>query len=350
LVIPLAACGSAGADDDDVVVDAAVDAVSDVPDAPDAPMDAGDPLMPMTLEASGLWSDFAAETLAPGVHAFTPSYVLWSDSASKRRWVYLPPDSEIDTSDMNYWVYPVGTKLWKEFNRDGIRVETRLLYKTGEDAWFKIAYLWNADGTATAAAPSLGIQDALGTPHDVPSINDCDQCHDRMRDRSLGFTALQLDHDGADSSEMTLNALVDQGWLSDPPTFVGTGYFTIPGDAPTKQILGYLHANCGNCHHEQSSIFYVVDMSLKLDVTPLVDPAVTPQQTTTWITTVGVKNQLFVNGVTARIQPGDPEGSAIFARMSTRGGIGMPPVGTETLDQEAIDTLALWINSISDQP
>ena len=94
-------------------------------------------------------------TLAEGVLPFEPQYALWSDSAAKKRWVKLPPGSQIDTSEMDYWVYPVGTKLFKEFTRDDVRVETRLLEKVGEGDWFMRAFQWNEAQTDAEARPTV---------------------------------------------------------------------------------------------------------------------------------------------------------------------------------------------------
>src|SRR5690606_22772761 len=100
--------------------------------------------------------------------------------AVKKRWMYLPPDEQIDTSDMDYWTYPVGTRLWKEFRRDGVRVETRLLYKyragVGPGSWRALAFAWNAEQTDALAALG-GVDNALGTDHDVPAMVECLQCH-----------------------------------------------------------------------------------------------------------------------------------------------------------------------------
>ena len=350
LALTVAGCGDDSAagddddDDDDEVIDAAPDAPADaLVDAPD------DPLMPMTLEASGLWSDFAGEVLADGVYRYEVSYALWSDGAAKRRWIYLPPGEQIDTSDMDYWVYPVGTKLWKEFRRDGVRIETRFLFKTAEDTWYRIAYGWNAEGTATAAVPSAGADDVFGTPHDVPSRNDCNKCHVRMPDRVIGFTAILLDHplDGVDDAEMNLDRLVGEGWLSAPPVAGGGGsYFPVPGDEVTRRTLGYVHANCGGCHHARSDVFDALDMTLKLEAASLAEPGVTPQDTTIWQTTVGVENQLDLSGVTARVEPGAPGASAMFVRMNQRGGQTMPPLGTEDVDVPAVADLEAWILSL----
>ncbi|MEQ1878129.1 MAG: hypothetical protein ABL958_15915, partial [Bdellovibrionia bacterium] len=63
------------------------------------------------------------------IREFQPKYQLFSDGASKRRWLFLPQGSKIDTTDMNAWKFPVGTQLWKEFSRGGKKVETRWVIK-----------------------------------------------------------------------------------------------------------------------------------------------------------------------------------------------------------------------------
>ena len=42
---------------------------------------------------------------------FLPRWQLWSDEAVKRRWIWLPPGSTIDTTNMDHWKFPVGTKV-----------------------------------------------------------------------------------------------------------------------------------------------------------------------------------------------------------------------------------------------
>jgi hypothetical protein len=156
----------------------------------DAPGPGGDSLL-----ATGLYADVATGELGPGVEQFEPAFALWSDGAVKRRYVWLPEGGVIDTSDMDGWVLPVGTKLWKEFSRDGVRVETRLFEKRGVGDWRMVAYVWTEDGADALPAPA-GQVDALGTPHDVPDQEACGKCHDGAADVALGFSALQLDHEG----------------------------------------------------------------------------------------------------------------------------------------------------------
>jgi hypothetical protein len=45
---------------------------------------------PARLADTGLYARTGAETLARGVRTWTPQYPLWSDGATKRRWILLP--------------------------------------------------------------------------------------------------------------------------------------------------------------------------------------------------------------------------------------------------------------------
>ena len=82
--------------------------------------------LPDDLACTGLYADFAAKSAAPNVRAYAPGAPVWSDGADKSRWVYLPAGTKIDTSRMDEWTFPNGTKIWKEFRLGGKRIETRL--------------------------------------------------------------------------------------------------------------------------------------------------------------------------------------------------------------------------------
>lgn len=301
----------------------------------------GEFVVPTLLSETGL---YAADmtTLAEGVLPFEPEYVLWSDTAAKQRWVKLPAGSQIDTSEMDYWVYPVGTKLFKEFVRDGVRVETRLLQKIDDGEWFLRAFQWNEEQTDAEARPD-GVFDASGTEHDIPSENQCINCHDKMPDIALGFSAVQLSHSG---EGVTLQQLIDEDRLSDPPA----GPFTIPGTDTERAALGYLHANCGNCHQPRSFVANMVDMYLWLPTGDLADVTNTPTVLTTvdrdsaqpyFETGNGAGGDTSFN---TRIVAGDPESSIVYLRMVTREtGQAMPPVGSEIVDDDGASAVQQWI-------
>lgn len=332
-----AACGDDSSADPDGAVSFDASVTIDTSISPDA-----DPLRPMTLRETGLYADWDNETLAAGVLEFAPEYELWSDAATKKRWIYLPPGTQIDTTDMDYWVYPEGTKLWKEFTRDGTRVETRIMFKTGPTSsdWYMVAYAWNqAQDEAVAVIDAT--QDVLGTDHDIPGRSDCRQCHDRMDDRVLGFSAIQLDHDG---TGVTLDSLKTANQLTNPPNG-NAPYYDVPGrDQGEVDAMGYLHANCGGCHHPNSSVMDNVAVDLRLRVGMLNNVTQTP----TYTTTVGVTNQLTVAGATGIVVPGMPNASALRIRMNTRNAQPqMPPLGTEDVDAAALAIIDAWINSLN---
>ena len=75
--------------------------------------------MPELLSQTGLYTDIGAGTITPEALLFRPQFKLWTDGADKRRWLQIPVGETIDTSDMDAWRFPVGTKVWKEFSREG---------------------------------------------------------------------------------------------------------------------------------------------------------------------------------------------------------------------------------------
>src|SRR2546423_1675242 len=85
--------------------------------------------LPDDVFCTGLYANRDSTQIAPGVMPYTPGVLLWSDGAEKQRYLSLPPSTQIDTSDLDAWKFPVGTKAWKEFRLDGALVETRIFWK-----------------------------------------------------------------------------------------------------------------------------------------------------------------------------------------------------------------------------
>ncbi|HEX4339641.1 MAG TPA: hypothetical protein VH062_27225 [Polyangiaceae bacterium] len=314
-------------------VDAApgADDASDASDASVAPTD-----YPRLLSQTGLFSDMAKETLADGVRNFEPRYVLWSDGATKRRWLYLPPGAQIDTTDMDFWTYPVGTTAWKEFTSGKIRVETRMLRKNGpkQSDWTMIAYQWKSDQSDAVAVP-LGKVNASGTTHDIPSQHDCQFCHGNMKDTLLGVSAIQLSH-GATQPGFRIDDLIAEGRLSSPPAAA----IQIPGGPVAEAALGYLHANCGVCHNSQSGIARATALRLWESTTQLDTVEHTLGYETTVLRPNGFYSELHV------IEPGRPDLSELVLRISQRGAAQMPPIATKIVDPMGIATVRTWVESL----
>ncbi len=298
----------------------------------DAEQPPAEPALPDTLAETGLYAPGSTEELAPGVLAYEPAYALWSDAADKKRWLQLPEGTQIDTSDMDYWSFPVGTKSWKEFSKDGKRLETRLLWKT-ELGWFRVAYIWNEAGT-TATIARDGAENVLGTAHDVPEQGDCGACHDGVTDRLLGVGAVQL---SGSRPGLTLGQLIADGRLSDPPV----ADFALPAELAWN-ALGYLHANCGTCHNPRGEAFDRLDMDLWLRT----DQLAAVGDTESYKTSVGVA-LTDTEGPENRIEPGSPVDSGMIFRMSMRGSEeSMPPLGSEQADDDGITLISDWIDTL----
>lgn len=317
-------------------LDARVDAASDadVP-MPDAEVDSGTPLIvPMLLSETGLYEPDDATVIASNALEYAPRYALWSDGADKRRWLMLPEGEVIDTSDIDAFQFPVGTKAFKEFSRAGTRLETRMLWKT-EGGWVPIAYAWNEAQTEATAVPR-GASDVLGTTHDIPQRADCRLCHDGASDTLLGVSAIQLSHSGPG---ITLALLDSAGRLSDSPPANIERPDTLEWNA-----LGSLHANCGSsCHNPAGGPFGRVDLDLALRVGELGDIT----QTQSYLTTVDVPLADFASSVTMRVATGDSTASGLIVRMQSRGEeASMPPIASEQLDNDGLTLVSDWIDSL----
>lgn len=211
-----------------------------------------------------------------------------------------------------------------------MRVETRLLYKTRE-AWFMVAFAWDAAQSEARAALD-GVENALGTDHDIPAADACRECHEGVPDALLGVSAIQLSHDRAGPN---LARLAADGLLSDAPA----GDFRLP-DTAAWNALGYLHANCGNCHNPWSDSFDRVDMQLWLPVGSLADAVSTPSYTTS----VGVALSETDPAYSLRVDPGNPATSGLVHRMELRGDDKqMPPLASELIDDDSIALVRAWI-------
>jgi len=293
------------------------------------------------LSHTGLYANILARTLAPDVLRFEPAFALWSDGAEKQRFLKLPKGTQIDTSDMDHWRFPVGTRIFKEFALNGVLLETRLIERTGNSGqssdYSLSSFVWLAN-QCDAVETFVGATSVLGTSHDVPSSRECSSCHAGEPGRVLGFSAIQLSKPGLPP---TLLSVSRSGWLTNPPPS-GVDY-PVPGDPVARAALGYLHANCGHCHNPQVWPPNVLSQDLRLNVADR-----TPESTTIWQTTVGQPTQWFhASGIIDRIAAGDPDASAIAYRIAYRIGYPqMPPVATKVVDAAGVAAIRAWIASI----
>ena len=322
--------------------------------------------VPAVLSQTCLYANIKHLTISDELHRFTPNYQLWSDGANKSRWIYLPKGKKIDSSDPDQWVFPVGTQFFKEFRKSveiapginqEIKVETRHLMKTqvgtGTDAWSMVTYAW-LDNQQDARLLLKGARQVLNTNHNIPTQEDCVTCHKGNIDSILGFDAIQLSDAQLQNAfghgpkrtlqEWSLKTLLDNTLLTHP-----LSQPVLPGNVMEQKVLGYLHANCGNCHNpmghasEQEADHLTMRHKLAFD---------TLEKTDVYKTAVNQITQNFT--IVPYIVMGAKHeemalyNSALYVRMNSLDEeYRMPMLAREVVDQEAVQLMQQWILSLS---
>jgi glucose/arabinose dehydrogenase len=323
-----------------------------VPDAPPpVTIDCGQ--TPDELFCTGLYEDWNARTLAAGVEPFKPGFQLWSDGAEKSRFIALPAGTQIDVSNPNEWLFPVGTKLWKEFRVPvgGTlkRIETRLLWKTTADTWVKTAYVWSADERHAVETPA-GVDDVAGTNHyTVPAQSLCGQCHSGRQDSVLGFEAVLLA--APEATGLTYAELLRRGLLtaSNDNATRAASTLQIPGTAVERTALGTLHANCGvSCHSPNLFNKFTARIEIGASGTPA-----SVQATSAFTNLVNQRSQFRPTDAPAtdlmyRIRPLDLDRSMVPYRMSVRGVGQMPPIVTHIVDDAGLGAVRDWVEAMTE--
>jgi hypothetical protein len=304
--------------------------------------------LPDDLRCTGLYSCWEPKVVAEEAQAFVPGYTFWSDGADKQRWLSLPPGAKVDTTNMDGWIYPPGTKVWKEFRLGDKRIETRLFAKNAQGVWEKTTYRWSSD-EKTASRLDTGAREG---GYEIPTVQQCDACHAGMPDRLLGLDAVSLGAPGARG--LTLASIGDR--LSGPPAKKALQL----GETPAaNEAIGWLHANCGPCHSESGSAkFTGLLLRVRASKALAGNGSIATSDTDVWRTAVGqpmVRPTYTGNPAYAsflRIRAGDPSRSVIPAVAALResdGGLAvgqMPPLVTHKADTKGLEILNRWIDAL----
>jgi hypothetical protein len=318
--------------------------------AVDCAQDDGGDGLPNDLVCTGLYSDWASKTIATGILSYTPGYVFWSDNANKARYVYLPPGTQIDTTDMDNWVFPVGTKFWKEFSLGPLRVETRIFVKTAS-GWNWSTYRWTADGESGATQLENGETNVDGTSYEIPAHGACQQCHGGRPDENMGFDVINLGTSSAVG--VTLATLIAAGQLTTaPPASV-----EIPEDSSghARATIGWLHSNCGvACHNSNAGALAAgTGLFLKTSGAQIIagGGATQTRDLAPYVTAVNVvpKMQPFASEGYLRIAPGHPELSLIPTLDGARNNPNipqMPPIISHIPDTKDVTAMETWITTM----
>ena len=323
-----------------------------IPTPPDAPT----PNFPRKLSESGLFQSVKGHVVQPALIPFSVNAPLWSDGASKTRYIAIPgEDPKIEFKPSHAWGFSNETVLVKSFALELTEgdpksqrwIETRFLTKQ-QGEWIGYSYQWNDDQTDAMLVVKEGIDreftiktadGSRAQSWHYPSRTECMVCHSRAVGFVLGLSTPQMnkDHDYGGHVENQLEMLRRLGLLEkiNPPDKYER--LANPYDVTERleaRARAYLHSNCSICHVDagggnaqmQLEATTTRDKMKLFDEVPLHDKFGLPD---------------------ARlIAPGHPERSVLLHRVKLRGRGQMPQLATSRIDQPAVEMLTEWIKQM----
>jgi uncharacterized repeat protein (TIGR03806 family) len=276
---------------------------------------------------------------APGLITYDLQSALWSDGATKRRWIALPDGGTIDIAADGDFLFPAGTVLVKEFSIGGKRVETRLLMRDNTGVWGGYSYEWDGDDAFLLPAGKEKVLDNGQTWH-FPSRGECLRCHTTEANVSLGPEIAQLN---GDLVYEETNRVANQLATLDHIGLFSAGIPSAPEHLPalaglddTHQALArrarsYLHSNCSGCHRGEGATQSNMDLRfvtsrLQMNVCNA-DPSF---------------GDLGIAGAKL-IAPGRADLSILPTRPSRTNPLErMPPLGVSVVHDLGVSTLQAW--------
>jgi len=286
---------------------------------------------------------------------------LFSDYASKYRYVWMPAGASAEYRDDGPFEFPVGTIFAKTFafpaegrRGDERLIETRLLVHTNS-GWVPLPYIWNKeeDEAFLRLVPDpveIHWSDAAGKRRDftyqIPNTNECHECHDNNKVLlPIGSKARNLNKTYAyeDGAENQIVRLTKVGYLRGAPALDSIPRAPKWNDASDGTLAdrakAYLDNNCAHCHQPGGTAGYTgVDFrSTHFDLSHS-----------------GICKRPNSAGVMGELQfdlvPGHPDESILLYRMeSIAPKAMMPQIGRAVVHEEGVALIREWIGSLNSQ-
>ncbi len=316
---------------------------------------------PRTLGQTGLLASTKDHTLAPGVVPYSINAELWSDDALAERWLAIPGRGAIDWDPAGNGKLPEGSVLARTVSRElergnprsRRRVETQVLHFQ-DQIWRPYTYAWNDDQSDAALVEAQGgsrtftIRDdrAPGGQrvqnHQLHARTECIQCHNPWVEKR----GLDYGQPSASPNALTLAQLNrDRDGHSQLSHFEALGLIAkpLPATLPKQanpydesanlndRARSYLQVNCAHCHQFGAGGAALIALAGNLELSQTRTVGVRPIQGT-----FGIDHAQI-------IAPGDPDGSVLLYRIAKQGGGRMPRIGSEMVDERAVELIAAWI-------
>ena len=286
-----------------------------------------------------------------GVMPYALNSPLFSDYASKLRFVRLPSGQSVAYNPDSVLQFPVGTAIVKTFYypiderspKKGRRLmETRVLLHEAK-GWVALPYIWNKEQTEAVLEVAGGSDEVAWTDvsgkkqsfvYQVPNMNQCKGCHERSGEMTpIGPSVRQL-NDGHQLQNWE-NAGLLKGLPKDHiPALVN---YSDASASLDDRVKAYLDINCAHCHNAtgpaRSSGLYLDWNSKDRTAYGFLKPPVAAGR--------GSGNLSY------DIVPGKPDQSILPYRMASRDpGVMMPELGRQLTHHEGVELVRSWIASL----
>jgi uncharacterized repeat protein (TIGR03806 family) len=287
---------------------------------------------------------------------------LWTDGIVKKRFLAVPPGQNIGFTADGAWDFPTGTVLIKAFilepeagNPETRRsVETRIMVKAA-DEWEFYSYKWNDEGTDgylndKPLAVEYAVRDGDTTTvitFEYPSHDGCMTCHPGVAGVAIGPRTMQLNRviNYEDGRRNQLAAMAAIGLFREPlpaapesmPAMVAPADESAPIDLRARS---YLHANCSHCHQPGGWNSTLIDIDFRYEVA-LAD---------TKTCGVPISHTIHRRDGEYVLDPGNPENSNAYGRMTGSGISKMPPLGRSITDPLGAELVRDWIAGMTTCP
>lgn len=300
---------------------------------------------PVLLSETGCFDPLDPTVPVEAMIPYEPNSELWSDGATKRRWLATPDGTTIDADALGDLDLPIGSVLAKEFSVAGQRIETRLLVRHDDGVWAGYTYAWDAaEAEATLVDGALTVPTPSGDWR-IPSRAECLQCHTEVAGDTLGLELGQLNRDlEYPSTAITANQLFTLeavGLLTDPLGNTPDQLSALPDPTTAPQspaARSYLHANCAHCHQPGGPGLGDIDLRItEID------------HTGCELATAPIEGDLGVPGALI-VDPGSSATSVLSLRMHATDAHRMPPLATVVVDPLGTSLVDGWIDDMGPCP
>lgn len=295
-----------------------------------------------TLRETGCYRfDGDVPEIAAGAIPYTVRVPLWSDLATKGRYLLLPDGATMTWSATEAFGFPEGTVIVKEFLLDGRLVESRFVLLEGE-RWQAVTYRWNdalTDASVVIDGETITVGDQTWL---LPGEADCVLCHTRVSGFVLGLRGDQLFTEFPVFGGEPVNQVAAydaMGWFDTPLPAELPLEPLAPLDDPDASLehraRSYLDSNCASCHQPGGAPHSDIDLRIT-----------TPLSETDACDVYPLSGDLGLRAAARIVTPGDPANSVLSLRMDRRDDDAMPQLATFVVHDEAVDVVEAWIASL----